>query len=292
MEGCDGIGGRIFADQLNVSGSHGGIGVLVDGVDSADVQFRCLQGGHGLADWVKVMGGPDRQKGRRTTGQVSIFTGATGTADHPYVVEKAGHLVVRGVYHEMSGESPEGVRLADTGKLLIDSTRFSYKTANDRPMFCLDGFKGSFALLTGLLLPVDSTNTASILMTGDDRFANVLCLGNVFWVNEMGVDADKVWRNTGRLSAGGGMLLCNMNSGVKGAAQMPGGADGFAYLDARGNTNASFVVATLSPLREARVWVPGDTAPDLTDLRIHRVIISVAEGGVGAEFRARSDAQK
>ena len=39
-------------------------------------------------------------------------------------------------------------------------------------------------------------------------------------------------------------------------------------------------------LREARIWLPGETRPGLTDLRLHRVFVSSGKGGRGVVLRA------
>jgi hypothetical protein len=171
---CDQDGGKVFADQLNVTGSSPNakpvVGLLVDGVERSDVQLRNCQGGTFMERWLHVVGGPHRQAGSRlgpeASGQVSVFCGATGTSDAPYTVEKGGRLVVRTVYHEVSGESPQALELNGAGTLVIDSTRFSYQTASDRPLIGLDSFRGQFTLATGLLLPVNSKYPASIRIRG------------------------------------------------------------------------------------------------------------------------------
>ncbi len=61
-----------------------------------------------------------------------MFTGATGTAAGQYDVRQGGRLVVRGVYHERSSDSLNGLHLTDRGTLSIDATRFSYATSDDR----------------------------------------------------------------------------------------------------------------------------------------------------------------
>ena len=67
-------------------------------------------------------------------------------------------------------------RRCDAGVLAIDSTRFSYKTGPDHPLIGLDGFRGDFALTTGLLLPVNSKHPASVRLRGDGgRFLTTSC---------------------------------------------------------------------------------------------------------------------
>lgn len=326
VENADQPGGRIFAEQLNANGPAapprpGTAAVRLSGLAQTDVQFRCLQGSGNAGHWVEVVGpapdasatdpqGAANDPGARksiprlpdATGanQVSVFNGATGSAIGQYSVRDGGRLVVRGVYHEKSADALRGIYLNDAGSLAIDATRFSYKTSPAAPLVAVDGFRGWFTIATGLLLPVDSTNTCRFELTGDGSRAHVLALDNQFWVQEFGVTAQKVWQNRAQPPAAGGLVGCNVNSPLKGAT-----TNGFAFLanlgDSpdpaksgygagpladQGTVSDEALLRHLAPLREARIWEPG-AAPatkDATDLRIHRVMVT---GGSGAtvEFR-------
>ncbi len=315
VEDADQPGGRIFAEQLNANGPNsakvsGTAAVRVNGLVQTDVQLRFLQGAGNAGHWVEVVGAAANAPGARKSippsaevpaaNQVSVFNGATGSATGQYNVREGGRLVVRGVYHEKSADALRGIYLADAGTLAIDATRFSYKTSPTAPLVDVDGFRGWFTLATGLLLPVDSTNTCRFEITGDGSRANVLALNDQFWVQEFGVTAQRVWQNRAQPPAAGGLVGCNVNSPLKGAT-----SNGFAFLANQGDhpdparsvdgsgpladqgtVADAALLRHLAPLREARVWEPGDTAvaPDATDVRIHRVMVT---GGSGAtvEFR-------
>jgi hypothetical protein len=278
VEKCDQAGGRIFADQVQLSGGwggqRGGIGLLADGVEQSDVMLRNFQGATMLECWLKVLGGK-----RSGPGQITVCCGATGTSDFTYTVERGGRLVVRSVYHEVSGDAAQAVLLNDTGTLAVDATRYSYKTSAEHPLFRLDNFRGAFTVGTGLLLPVGSPHTARLQITGDGSGTDALCLGNVFWVNEPGVTADKVFLNQAVPSARAAMLACNMNSGTK-------GVDGFSVLDNRGKSDDAFVLKMLAPLREARVWRPVGNIPGVTATEFHRVNIGGGKASIGIALRA------
>ena len=285
VENCDQPGGRIFADQLNVPGASASAkskaGLLVSGVEQADVLLRCLQGGSDSEKWVKVVGGPNQKAGRTAKGQTVIYCGATGSTDAQYTITDGGRLVVRSVYHEISAAAPQGILLNDSGMLSVDATRFSYQTSAEVPLIAVDGFRGDFALLTGLLLPVGSKHSARITIRGDGSRANVLVMDDLFWVNEAGVTADKVFQNEAQPPAQAAMLNCNMNSGTKGATK-----NGFDRLEDRGKADDAFLLKMLRPLRESRIWLP-EPAPDgVTDVRMYRVICSSGKDGIGVEFRA------
>ena len=288
VDNCDQVGGRVFADQLNATGQSAdnrSVGVLVTGVEKSDVLLRCLQGATECETWVKVVGGAGQQAGRPTEGQVTVCCGATGTAQADYAVEKGGRLVVRSVYHEISGDAPQAILLNDSGMMAIDATRFSYKTSPEHPLIAANSFRGSFALLTALLLPVNSTATARIETSGDGSKTNLLVMDNLFWVNELGVNADKVLLNRAEPPAHAALVQCNMNSGTPGAAKMEKGSDGFAYLDDRGDAPGPWVARMVQPILDARIWTPGATPAGVTNVQLHRVICMSGKGMVDVELR-------
>ncbi len=322
VENADQPGGRIFADQLNVSGpsAKGGTrtaALRVNGLVHTDVLLRCLQGNGNSGAWVDVVGPtspPTSGTGQVAlttrmpvppTNQVSIFNGATGTAAGQYDVGGEGKLVVRGVYHERSADSLRGIYLNGAGTLAIDATRFSYATSPRSPTVAAHDFAGLFTLATSILMPVETTNTCRFEITGDGSRASVLSLNNEFWVLEPGVTADTVWLNRAQPPARGGLAGCNMNSPVKGVfksgfeflenrgdpADMARSPQGVGSLPDHGNVDDSTVLKHLAPIRQARVWYPGATPPHATDLLIHRVM---ADGGQGAtvEIFAASEGAK
>jgi hypothetical protein len=257
VEDADQPGGRIFADQLNVSGPIGqaanrsgayeasGAGMRparrtaalrVNGLAETDVLLRCLQGSGNSGAWVEAVGqdsslsqsskepAVDNPLPRRN--QVCVFNGATGSAVGQYDVRNGGQLVVRGVYHERSADSLRGIYLGDTGTLAIDATRFSYATSPTAPTVAAHDFKGLFTLATSILMPVETTNTCRFELSGNGSAASVLALNNQFWVLEPGVTSEKVWLNRADPPARGGLVGCNMNSPNKHALKT-----GFAFLE-------------------------------------------------------------
>ena len=301
MEKADQSGGRIFADQLNSSGPTdqklGRTAALrVDGLDQTDVLLRALQGNGNGGAWVEVLGGP---KASEAKNQVSVFTGATGSAAGQYDVRRGGRLVVRGVYHERSSNSLSGLRLTDRGTLSIDATRFSYATSAQAPTVAVENFRGLFTLATWMLMPVETQETCRFEMRGDGREAHVLALNNLFWVYKPGTSADTVWRNQATPPAHGGLVGCNINTSNKAAAPQ-----GFAFLanvgdhpdpakskygsgplDDRGTVDDATILRHLEPIRAARVWLPSATPAGKTDVRLHRIMVSGGRGAV-VEFAA------
>lgn len=297
---ADQPGGRIFADQLNANGPSSQqagrtAAIRVHELDRSDVLLRALQGSGNGGAWVEVLGGPNAASAKN---QVSIFTGATGSAAGQYDVRHGGRLVVRGVYHERSSDSLNGLHLTDSGTLSIDATRFSYATSAASPTVAADDFGGLFTLATCMLLPVGTDETCRFELRGNGSAASVLALNNQFWVNKPGTTADTVWQNKAQPPARGGLIGCNINTSNKQAAPQ-----GFAFLENvgdhpdpakskfgagpledRGGVDDATILRHLTPLREARVWQPSDAPAGVTKLQIYRVM---ASGGRSAtvEFR-------
>lgn len=305
VEDADQPGGRIFADQLNVSGptakqAEPTAALRLNGLDQTDVLLRALQGSGNAGTWVEVLGGPDAAK---ATNQISIFTGATGSAAGQYDVRRGGRLVVRGVYHERSSDSLVGLHLTDWGMLSIDATRFSYATSAKASTIAADSFRGMFTLATCILMPVETQETCRFELRGDGSHSSVLALNNQFWVELPGTTSDTVWQNRATPPVRGGLIGCNINTSNKQAAPhgfefLPNVGDhpdpakskfGSGPLADRGGVDDTTILRHLAPLREARVWQPGDTAPPVppgsTDLRIYRLMVS-GDRDATVEFRA------
>jgi hypothetical protein len=302
VENADQPGGRIFADQLNTTGPTGQkegrtAALRVNGLDRTDLLLRALQGSGNGGAWVEVLGGNSADK---ATNQVSIFTGATGSAAGQYDVRHGGRLVVRGVYHERSSDSLNGLHLTDRGTLSIDATRFSYATSAKAPTVAADNFKGLFTLATCILMPVETKATCRFELRGDGSGASVLALGDQFWVQEPGTTADTVWQNKAKPPAHGGLIGCNINTSNREAAPK-----GFAFLANvgdhkdparskygsgpladRGGVDDATILRHLAPLRSARVWLPAATPGGVTDVRVYRVMASGGRGAV-IEFRGK-----
>jgi len=292
---ADQVGGRIFADQLNVNGPSGKINthpaaVRVAGLDHTDVLLRAQQGSGNAGTWIEVLGGPDAASG---SNQVSVFTGATGSAAGQYNVRQRGRLVVRGVYHERSSDSVNGLLLTDSGTLSIDATRFSYATSPAAPTIAADNFQGLFTLATCMLMPVETKASCRFELRGDGTAASVLALNDQFWIQQP-TTAQDVWQNKATPPARGGLIGCNVNTSDKKAA-----SKGFAFLENigentdpakaafgagpledRGAVDDATILRHLRPLREARVWLPTPGRRGVTSLQLHRVVASGGADGV------------
>ena len=300
VDNCDQAGGRIFADQLNASGPFKAAGrpaaVRVNGLDQTNVLLQALQGSGNAGTWVAVLGGPAADTAKN---QVSVFTGATGSAAGQYDVRKGGRLVVRVVYHERSSAALHGLLLTDSGTLSIDATRFSYATSAKSATVAAEDFRGLFTLATCMLMPVETQETCRFEIRGDGSKASVLALNNQFWVHKPGTTSDTVWQNKAKPPARGGLAGCNINTSNKEAAPkgfefLPEIGDdpdpakskyGSGPLENRGRVDDATILRHLAPLRAARVWLPGDSAPGASDVRLYRIMASGGRDAV-VEFRA------
>jgi hypothetical protein len=288
LENVDQPGGQIFADQLNTSGSSAknatnAAALRIAGLTKTDVLLRALQGSGNAGKWVEVAGAGTPSP----TNQISIFTGATGSAGGQYDVRNEGRLVVRGVYHERSSDALNGLHLADKGVLSIDATRFSYATSETAPTVASDSFRGLFTLATCILMPVETKASCRFELRGDGKETSVLALNNQFWIT-VPTSGDDVWKNLAKPPAHGGLAGCNINTSSKTAA-----TTGFAFLseigenpdpaksksgsgplENKGTVDDATILKHLAPLRKARVWYPRARNPQSTDLRIYRVMAS------------------
>lgn len=283
---------RFFADQLNTSGPTGGrkdadptkgSALTVQGFDKASIQFRALQGSGNDGSWVEVLGtGGETNSGPA----VGVFTGATGSAMGQYDVRQGGRLVVRGVYHEKSADSLNGLHLTDSGTISIDATRFSYATSTAAATVAADSFRGLFTMATSMLLPVDSQETCRFEIRGDGSRASVLSLDNLFWVQKPPISADIVWLNRASPAAHGGLVGCNINTGNKQAS--PRGFEflnnvgdnpdparpkyGSGPLADRGSVDDATILRHLAPLRATHAFDPAMLPAVQSDIRLYRVI--------------------
>jgi hypothetical protein len=102
------------------------------------------------------------------------------------------------------------------------------------------------------------------------------------------VRADAIWKNEAEPLANAALLLCNLNGQAKRAKDNALDTGGFGRLEDRETKDdAALFRQTLAPLREARIWLPGETRPGLTDPRLHRVLVSPGKGRPGSGAAGR-----
>jgi hypothetical protein len=282
VDDCDQPGGKIFTDQLNVSGmsnhDRASTGVWADRIDDSDVLLRCFQGGSSIGQWIKVTGGEKRQA-NGGAGQTAVLCGATASSNAPYTVEKNGRLVVRTVYHELDeseDQAPTAIKLDASGSLVVDTTRYSYRTSSKVPLIDCQGFRGTFALTSSLFMPVNSLYPGTIAFRGEGSRCDALCLDCLFWSLDRPTNSNTVWKNEARPPATAAFLNCNQNGNSK---------DGKGFFEMLAERNApnndDLMRRTLAPLRSTRVWFPANVSDGITTLGLHRIMIRAGKDGVG-----------
>jgi hypothetical protein len=101
------------------------------------------------------------------------------------------------------------------------------------------------------------------------------------------VRSDAIGKNEAQPQTNAALLLYNLNGQVKGAKDSALDTDGFGRLqDRKPKDDSALIRQTLAPLREARIWLPEETRPGRTDVRLHRVLVSPGKGARGVVPRA------
>ena len=78
-----------------------------------------------------------------------------------------------------------------------------------------------------------------------------------------------------------------MNGQVKGAKDSALDKGGFGRLkDQKSSDDEALIRKALAPLRQARIWLPGDVRPGRTDLSLYRVVVGAGKGGAGMVLQA------
>ena len=299
IENADQEGGRIFADQLNVSGpgnsEYGNNRALfVNGLGRTKVQLRAFQGSGIKGTWLEVAGKKNSQN------YVSVLTGASASARRQFNIVKNGRLLVRAIYHERSANDVTAINLKGGGSLTVDTTRFSMATAEGEPTILVDDFTGEFTIVTSMLLPVESKALATIQLQGSGETGSVLFLDNLFWTHKSDVRTEDIWRDTTSPPMTAGFAGNTLNSSKRLAAfsrfkfvksldeddDIARSISGAGLLSDTGNKSDEQVLKHLSAFRKMKIWLPEKSAKGITDVRIHRVM---ASGGIDStvEFRAQ-----
>ena len=285
---ADQAGGKIFADQLNVSGPLGSNSVpseavQVNGLAQTDVEFRCLQSVGNSGVGFSVVG-----PGYAATNQVSIFTGDGGASAGNYVVTNSGALVVRGLWHEGSGSNVPSMSINGAGTLSVDACSFTYPTSKNTPMASLTNFNGTFTLATSGFNPIGASNACEVKISGAaETNSQAMVLDSAYNENQLGVTSGELLVNGTTPASAAGIIGCGVD--IPGASPIGGFfflADVWANIQAgaaavptEGTLPNTAFEQQLDPLLSASVWLPSPPTGTSTHIQIYRVI---AEGGPGA----------
>jgi len=171
---CDQPGSRVTVEGASVPSAHE-VGVLIDGVENADVSMYDFYHA-GAPVSFKVVGGPRQAKGLQTPGRVCVFSGATSNNQLTWHVENGGRVLAQDLWYE-TGKWPRFIHLAGSGELYYQSGMIAVSSKKDvRAAIELDDFHGRFAMLGAIIHSVSPINM-NVLFRGQGRDMKALVLG-------------------------------------------------------------------------------------------------------------------
>ncbi len=251
---CDQPGGRIFGEQLNMTGFE--YGFVSEGLKQTAVELR--DAGH---NGMQVSG-----SGGGTMPWVALFAGASSrhmhqkAGIHLYDVRQGGRLLVRDIWYE--GNAWSLMNLTDSGEFAYhcgfvapadrDTSKYEWeKDLRDSvAALQIDGFKGRLAFTL-----VSSTGSFRVKPPSPDL--RLYLLGYMYTNRKMEMDFGG--------DAFKGMLVADHLKVFR-----PDGT-GLESIDGVGKAAPEFIREMLMPLRTVKPQPVEDLKDDVTDLRFHRV---------------------
>lgn len=252
VEQCDQPGSRVYLEQLNVDAAQR-VGLLVDGVELANVELRNMNHG-GCELGVKVRGGARLAAGRGAPGRVVIFAGSSSNNRLSYDVTEGGRLLVQDIWYE-SGSQPRFMRLSGAGELTLHGAIMACASSGNEaePAIELEDFSGRLAFLN--VQWSGGGESMRLLCRGQGRDTRVLALGA------------QVGRNGPRFDNQSSQATLAVLEAMR---YTEGG--GAAPIPDIGAVDREFILTMLSPTRSER---PGRLTPvpaGATDVRFFRVV--------------------
>jgi len=169
---ADQPGARISGDGLEVIG---GLGLLANGLDQADISFRSFY--HmGCDTSIKVVGGPLAAAGKPHPGRVVLFGGASSNNRYSYDVANGGRLMVQDTWYE--GAPPTFLHMTGFGTFtmsgaMIAPGRAAPNAAPTDPSFAgvaLENFNGTATFLSTVF-------GTKVVVAGEGKNASVMLMG-------------------------------------------------------------------------------------------------------------------
>jgi hypothetical protein len=265
IENADQPRGRVYANQLNLSGQGEKFceyGILVDGIQASEVLSVC--GGlsscfHGVT-----------AKGAK----VNVLSGASSHGTRMFDVTDGGQLIAQGYWYESDWKySGPFVDLAGkSGTLTVAAMPWAVNM--DRPFYGTDGFSGTFAFLCNNV----GQRIYRWNLAGDGSHSSILSLCNSFNEAKTDLVADDVWVDQSSPTAKAGMLNCNYWG--KKTSQVPNVWEKKIGAE----PNDDFIREGLKPLRDVQIAPLTRKPAGVTDVKLIRVTINGA-GGKLVEIR-------
>jgi hypothetical protein len=252
VDGADQPGGRVFLQQVQVRHAVRS-DLVVDGLDDTHVQLQDF--GHAYsphAAAVRIAAGPRRAAGERTSGRVSIFSGASSGNRVSYDVSNGARVLVRDLWYE-SGAGPGFVRVSGRAEFTADGVRAAPPTDGDPAAFAIDNLDGRVTILSTHL-------DDGITMSGTGHHAEMLALG-VFCEQRQ----ERCYRNVSGPPARGSLLNSRHISLLPWIRSVPAANVGTA--------DADFLRTMLRHTREEWLAPLTSLPPHVTDVRMFRVLL-------------------
>jgi Pectate lyase superfamily protein len=254
VEACDQPGARIFMEQGEVSSARE-CGLLVDGLNNAQVELRDFYHSGCKKVAVKVVGWPGGDADRDQTSRVTIFGGASSSNTLSYDVVSGGSIVAEDIWYE--GAPPRFIHLTETssGNFTLNGAT----TATGRPGPNMNATKPNFAALEingfrGNLTLINVNIGTNLIVDGDSKETNIFAMlhGYESYFANHSTSASAVLFGSTKYAYGGG------------AVPIPN----------QGKADPQFILKMLAPLRRARPHPLTALESGLSDVRFFRVNVT------------------
>ncbi len=288
IENSDQPGGRVFCDQVVCGGNDPSkrcdIAVLVDGVEQSDVTY--LNGGWGefTRGGVVVKGGPIREAGHQTQGQVALLLGALGNNESRLVdVQDGGSVLFCG----FRDETPKAGALVDLGQnssgtVSIMGMSWAATPSGTQPFINVNGFQGSLAYVGNYVGSGYAENEGSffIQISGNGSVSRVLSAANEF-TSLHSTNVANVWRDTTNPKARSQLVNC-VGGGVN---QKQYDIPNVVAQATGAEMDQQAILEMLSQIRTLRIEPPVHKGEGVTDVKLVRVLIRASQGRMGVVLR-------
>jgi hypothetical protein len=264
VDNADQPGSRVFMEQSTLSWSH--TNLFVDGLDYTNVELHDFTHYAASANGntsVVVTGGPLAAAGNWQGGATNVFSGSVAANWISWGVSNGAHLGIRDTWTEFSanGNSNQAAVTGPSTFSYVGSALYD-QAVSGMVGISLDNFQGKAAL-------VNINTNAGVDITGNGGTAQVLGLGLVgpsatFFTNSSSPAATTEFLN-GQKTANPPPLVAT------------------SELPEQGTADASFLTATLNPVRTEPPTLLAPLPSGVTDVRFYRVFVDDAVTGIRLE---------
>ena len=257
INGCDQENARIHLEQVDVR-HHSVAGLRVRGLSRARVQAQALY--HSISPIGVQVAGVSGDRTNAESSTVAIFGGASSDNELCYDVTDGGRLLVQDTWYETRGpQHPLFMRCTNSGTFTLHGAAIAPQySLLEPPAVLADGFRGHLSFL------------ATTLNFANTRFA----------VRNIGADTKVLLVGTLSQTA---PELAATNTIAQLACAVSNESGGAAPIADRGPKDAAFLREMLQLTREERPRALATLAPDVSDIRLHRVFAESGEVGIDIE---------